>query len=143
MKKMIVASALVLAALPAHAGFDEVVAHLTKYSGLSRTYIPFAGLARLAVKATSPDGVHDIRMAVFEGRRSGNEVTTEALRAAAGKEWQPFVQTRSESELTTIYAMPDGKMMRLLIVAQEKNEAAVIEVKVDPDRVSDFVDQAK
>src|SRR5687767_2109006 len=121
MKKLLLTSLLVLlAAAPVHAGFDEVVAHVAKNSGLKRMTIPFMGLARFAVWVASPDGVHDFRIAVFEGREgnSRGELSAEALNAAAGKGWKPFVQSRSKRETTSIYAQPDGKLMKLLIVTQ-------------------------
>jgi hypothetical protein len=142
MKKLLLSSLLVLlAAAPVHAGFDEVVAHVAKNSGLKRTSLPFMGLARFAVWVASPDGVHDFQIAVFEGAAgtSRGELSAQAISAAAGKGWKPFVQSRSKSETTVIYAQPDGNLMRLLIVTQEKDEAAVIEVKLDADKVAEFI----
>jgi hypothetical protein len=57
--------------------------------------------------------------------------------------WQPLVQTwdRHTGERTYIYAQDLGKDMKVLVVSLESNEAVVLQVKVDPKRLNDFIEE--
>jgi hypothetical protein len=57
--------------------------------------------------------------------------------------WQPLVQSwdRHTGERTYIYAQDLGKDMKVLVVNLESNEAVVLQVKVDPKRLNDFIEE--
>ena len=49
--------------------------------------------------------------------------------------------SRRDGEHTYIYAQDAGKDLKLLIVSVEPDEAAVVQVKVDPDKLAQFLDE--
>ncbi|MGZ4890329.1 MAG: hypothetical protein ACXWBH_14200, partial [Candidatus Angelobacter sp.] len=57
--------------------------------------------------------------------------------------WQPLVQSwdRHTGERTYIYAQDLGKDMKLLVVNLESNEAVVLQVRVDPQKLNDFIEE--
>jgi hypothetical protein len=61
--------------------------------------------------------------------------------------WQPLIQSwdRHSGERTYIYAQEvsskNGKDMKLLLVSLESNEAVVLQVKVDPKKLDEFIEE--
>ncbi|HEY2914674.1 MAG TPA: hypothetical protein VGK21_15020, partial [Candidatus Angelobacter sp.] len=55
---------------------------------------------------------------------------------------QPLVQSwdRHSGERTYIYAQDLGKDMKVLVVSLESNEAVVLQVKVDPQKLNDVIE---
>ena len=49
--------------------------------------------------------------------------------------------SRRTGEHSFIYARNDGKDLKLLIVNVQPNEAAVIQVKLDPEKFEKFIDE--
>lgn len=142
------AIAILLSAWPvvAHADFHQIVRTIERSTGIRRTYIPLLGMARFFVRLIEPEGVSDIRIAVFEGKsRDLPSNFDEAIRAAVGPEFQPVVTVASkrEGERALIFAKPTRRGMRMIIVAHEHGEAAVVELEVDPKRFARFVEQAR
>ena len=138
---------LLLTALPAvaFADFHEVVQAVERATGIRHTYIPFLGVARFFVRIIEPEGLSDLRIAFFEGkRRSPRGNFDEAIRAAIGPEWQPVVRavSKRDGERALIFAKPTRGGMRVIVVAHEPGEAIVAELQVDLDRFADFVGRA-
>jgi hypothetical protein len=71
----------------------------------------------------------------------------EVVRAAMDSGWQPLVQSwdRHTGERTYIYAQEvaskKGTDMKLLVVNLESNEAVVLQVKVDPKKLDEFIEE--
>ena len=62
------------------------------------------------------------------------------------KDWKPFLRVSSRAgngEQTIIYVKPDGKDLEMMTVVFEPGEAVVIEVKLNPDGVSKFLNDPK
>jgi hypothetical protein len=119
-------------AAQAAADFRSVANRIEDDYHLSRTWIPFLGMGRLFVRAIRPNGIHDLKLAVFEDERARFVDVAEILGDEIGPDWQPIVRAKSRDEETIIYARPSGKVMRLIIVAQESDELVVMEVAMDP-----------
>lgn len=140
---VIIAILLTIPSTNAWAGFNEVVATIEESTELRRIWIPFFGIARAFVKTTHPDGVYDIKLAVFEGRIGRTpSAFVDMMRDSLGSEWQPMVvsQSRKSGEIAHIFAQESKRGMRLLIVALEDGEATVIEVELDPERVDELIE---
>lgn len=146
MKKQILFALAVLffsCAATAKAGeFDDVVRRVEAQTGARPLWIPFSGVARLFVRATTPEGVHDVRLAVYEDVQTDKLDVKKAVAGLREKGWQPFVmQTSQDGEETAIYAKPNGKWLRLLIVSKDGTDISVIQTDVDPEQASQFVDE--
>jgi hypothetical protein len=57
--------------------------------------------------------------------------------------WRPLVKSfsRRRGEYDYIYAQTSGKDLKLLVVSVEPDEAVVLEVKLDPFKLSDFINE--
>jgi hypothetical protein len=81
------------------------------------------------VKASSPWGGRELRLALFESPRLNALDADLEGRLAPG--WRPFVRVISRGrETTAIYANPAGKHFKLLIAALETHETTLVQVSV-------------
>ncbi|HSP14411.1 MAG TPA: hypothetical protein VLV78_06645 [Thermoanaerobaculia bacterium] len=137
------AVALLLAslAIPANAGFNEVLGGLESRLGRT-TWIPLFGLARVGVRVIHPDGVHDIQLAVFEGKGTFDSLEADRLmRSRIGGGYTPLVRVRSkhDHEWSFIYARSIGNLMDLVVLSNDGSDTALVRVVVDPEVVSRYV----
>lgn len=138
----LVAAVLLLASLPAHAGFDEVVRAVQVETGIRPMRIPFIGLARFMVWIVRPAGVHDFELAQFEGTRHQREESDPAsleaiLRQRAGTGFRPLVRVQSKrnNEWTFIYARPAGDRIELIVATRDRADTTVVRAVVNPDKM--------
>ena len=137
---------LVLAAvvsMPAYAGFDDVLAGLHAKLG-SSTWIPGFGLVRLGVRVTHFDGVHDLQLAVFEGKGSFDPADADRLmRARIGTGYTPLVRVRSkrQHEWSFIYSKPAGDLLDLVVLTNDGEDTVLVRVVVDPEMASHYIDR--
>jgi hypothetical protein len=127
--------------------FGRIVRHIEVEYHAHRNYRFWMSFAGVAVKCTHMGGVKAFKMAIFEDQHlSGAEMDNrldELVDRAGSSGWQPLVKTfsRRSGEHTYIYAKADGNNMKLLLVSVEPNEAVVMQVKIDPKKLSDFVNE--
>jgi hypothetical protein len=147
---LIVCAALMLgptAAFSSDATFKNVVQHIESHYHAHRSHSFLMGFAGLMVKCTQFSGVKDMKMAIFEDQHFADTASDtqfdEVVRAALDHGWQPLVQSysRHSGEHNYIYAQYAGKDMKLLLVTLESSEAVVMQVQIDPDRLSEFVNE--
>jgi hypothetical protein len=105
------------------------------------------GFAGLTVKVSQVGGVKTMKMAIFEdqqlrGSGSDNEFD-EVMRKALRSGWSPVVHTwsRRSGEHTYIYARSDGRDLKVLLATVEPNEAVVMQLKVDPEKLEAFINE--
>lgn len=128
--------------------FGRIVHHIETQYHVHRQHRFVMGLAGFAVKFYHFAGVKNLKGAIFENQRflnaGGDTNFDEVMRAALDSGWQPMVQSwdRHSGERTYVYAQDLGKDMKVLVVSLEANEAVVLQVKVDPRKFSEFVEQA-
>jgi hypothetical protein len=131
----------VAAALPLHADFDDVAHAISRERGLHRRWIPFLGLARVAVWIADPAGVHDFQLVTFEG---GNDADPHRLRdimrAKIGPGFTPLVQvwSRKTREWSFIYAKPspNGRRVDLMVLTHDDEDTVLVRVEVDTEAVA-------
>jgi hypothetical protein len=144
-RRMFVFTGLVVFALisakPALADFNAVVRAIESRYGVKQTWIPFFGLARLAIRVAHPEGVDDLQLATFEHASLGDVREVEALvRQYAGEGFRPLVQVHStrNGECTLIYARPvGGDRVALLIFAHDRDDTTLLNVTVSTDRLEE------
>src|SRR5579864_220402 len=144
------ASALSLVATPrasADDDFGRIVHHIEAQYHVHRQHRWAMGLAGFAVKFYHFAGVKSLKGAIFENQPFVNAASDtrfdEVVRAAMDSGWQPLVQSwdRHTGERTYIYAQDLGKDMKVLVVNLESNEAVVLQVKVNPKKLNDFIEE--
>jgi hypothetical protein len=138
------ALAAILFAIPAataRADFSEVVAAIEAKGGRHKTVIPLFGLVRMMIWIAHPEGVHDLQLATWEGRKfsiDGPEIEP-LLRAKAGAGYRPMVATRFRNgEWTYIYARPArGDLMEMLLVTHDRSDTTVLRALIEPHRLAE------
>ena len=131
-----------LVSFPAYAGFDEVLAALHGKLGHS-TWIPGFGLIRAGVRVTHYDGVHDLQLAVFEGKGTFDSLEADRLmRDRIGGGYTPMVRVRSkhDREWSFIYAKPAGDLMDLVVLTNDGQDTVLVRVVVDPETMAKYLD---
>lgn len=127
--------------------FGRIVRHIEVEYHVHRNYRFLMSFAGVVVKCTHVGGVKAFKMAIFEDQHlSGTEMDNrldELVQRAGSSGWQPLVRTfsRRSGEHTYIYAKAEGKDMGLLLVNVEPDEAVVMQVKINPKKLSDFVNE--
>ena len=135
------AAALVLT-VPVYADFSALARAIDSRAGVRRIWIPFLGLARLAVRVVQPEGVHDFQLATFEGTdRIDPRELQSLMREKIGKGFTPLVQVWSKKgsrkEWSFIYARPyAGNRVELVILARDGEDTTLVSVDVDADIVA-------
>lgn len=110
--------------------------------------LPFMGLLSFIGNCFTPHGVGHLQMAIFEGvtsdRRPAEEELESSLEGLVGPGYQPFVRVYNShsGERTFIYAREFGKKSyEMLIVSMERTEAVIMQMRIDPDALRDWVDE--
>lgn len=127
--------------------FGKIVRHIEAEYHVHRNYRFLMSFAGVAVKCTHVGGVKVFKMAIFENQHlSSMELDNrldELVQRAGSSGWQPMVQTfsRHSGEHTYVYAKAEGNDMKLLLVSVEPDEAVVMQVKINPEKLSDFINE--
>jgi hypothetical protein len=133
----------VFLAFPAYADFDDVLRGLESRLG-ETIWIPFFGLARTVVRVGHPRGVHDVQLAVFEGKGAIDPSELEILmRSRAGRDYTPLVRvhSRRQGESTLVYARPHGDLLELLILTNDQDDTVLVRVVVDAAVAMRYLDE--
>ncbi|HEU4522161.1 MAG TPA: hypothetical protein VFT12_09175 [Thermoanaerobaculia bacterium] len=131
--------ALTFAAQPVFADFHRVARGLQKL-GFEKRWIPFLGLARVAVRVVHPKGVHDFQIAVYEETPSvSGAAIQQMLREHVGRGYTPLVRVFSarQGESVFVYARPTAnlRIVELIVLAHERNETVLVKLSADAEIV--------
>jgi hypothetical protein len=131
--------------------FGKIVHHIEVNYHVHRQHRWVMGLAGFTVKFWHIAGVKSFKGAIFEDQPFVNAASDtrfdEVVRAAMDSGWQPLVQSwdRHTGERTYIYAQAvsskKSKDMKVLVVSLESNEAVVLQVKIDPNKLNHFIEE--
>jgi VWFA-related protein len=147
-RSLILIAALALAHSTAYGGDDEfkkLVKQVEANYRAKRRSIPFLGVANFFVKIVQPKGVKGFKLAIFEDQdfspRPGETEFGTVMRGALRSDWQPLVQSsaRRGGDRTHVYAKYLGKDIKLLMVAFRPRQAFVVEVKLDPTTLVEWL----
>jgi hypothetical protein len=145
--RRLTAFAVVLLALPLAlpaSEFDWMVREFSRQSGVRPVHIPLFGVVRFAVAVTRPAGTSGLKLAVFEHPNMQPGDFTRAADSMIGNSWKQIIRVRSkDGEFTNIYLQPDGKHLKLLIAALDKDDATFVEVRIKPQALIRWVDDRK
>lgn len=128
--------------------YGKVVYHLkTKYKA-KKVRIPFIFLARWAVGVVRPAGVKSFNITLFEklqfSRATLDEEMNAAMKDSLGPDWSPILRVRShEGQQVYVNMREHGANVKLMMVAIDKEGAAIIRATFSPDRLADFINNPK
>lgn len=133
------------AAFCGDAAFDRIVRAIESHYGTKPLHIPLMGLANFAVSVAHPEGASGVKLAMFEDLKSDRDPDEWRERdhfmdSLADSDLRPLVRvhSRHDREATYIFmgsATKSGKSTRVLIATFERDEATVIEVKANIERL--------
>jgi hypothetical protein len=127
--------------------FSAIVSRIESDLGIERMHIPLFGLATFFVRVAHPVGVKQLQMAIFDEllyTPPDHERFEQIVQRAVGDRWRPMVRVRSrDREWTYIYVRPQGRDYRMIIATFESNEAVVIELKANPDKLLASLDEPR
>lgn len=139
-KRLIALLALLAVTLPLHADFARIARAIDAQAGVKRIWIPFLGIARMAVRMIEPEGVNDFQLATFEGTANVDpRKLQQIMRAHVGPGFTPLVQVRSRrsGDWSFIYARPrGGDRIELMILAHDGGDTVLVRVDIDADTVA-------
>jgi hypothetical protein len=128
--------------------YKSVVKHLkTKYKAKKKK-IPFMWLARFAVGVVRPAGVKSFNVTLFENlsfsRGTLDAEMQAALKNSMSPEWTPIMRVRSRAgEQVYMYMRESGESVKLMLVTIDKDQAAVIRARFNPEKLADFINDPK
>lgn len=129
---------LTLTASMAVAGddFHAILKRVESHYGKRHMTIPLLGLVTFASHLTRPLGASDFKLAVIEGVGSRDAIPD----FDPGPEWRAFIRTTSRNgDHTVMYGRDEGHVIRTLMVVIDKDEAVVMQMRLDPSRFAKFV----
>lgn len=139
-RRLLVATLLACAvAWPLHADFNDIARAIDRQDGVKRVWIPFLGIARLAVRIVEPEGVHDFQLVTFTGaEKTDSRHLQQIMRTHIGPGFKPLVQvwSKKSNERSFIYARPRGELIELVVLAQDDGETVLVRVEVDANVVA-------
>ncbi|HEX8766119.1 MAG TPA: hypothetical protein VF740_13215 [Candidatus Acidoferrum sp.] len=127
--------------------FGSIVRCIEAEYHVHRNYRFLMSFAGIVVKCTHVAGVKVFKMALFEDQHlSDTELDhrlDELVEQAGSPGWQPVMRSfsRRSGEHTYIYGKADGNDMKLLLVSVEAEEAVVMQVKINPQKLSEFMNK--
>ena len=154
MTKRIAAALVALAvavplAVPAYADFGAVARAIDAEKGVKRVWIPFLGIARLAVWVVHPEGVRDFQLVTFEGaHKVAPERLQQVMNEKLGKGFVPLVRVWSKKagkkDWSFIYVRPHGQdRIELVILAHDDEDTALVRVDVDAEVLARELDDPR
>jgi len=138
---------LTLAALPAGAverDFKALANAIETRFNVKREEIPMMGLVKFIARSASSGNVNGLELANFEGLEF-SENNARDFAAIVSKvlddNWRPMVRvlSRKSDEYTSIWVRSEKGQLRMMIANLERNEANVIELKVDADQLVKWI----
>lgn len=127
--------------------FGKIVRHIEVNYHVHRNHRFILAFAGLVVRVWHVGGVKSLKAAIFEEQHldatDADGRLDEIVQSAGEHGWHPLVKSysRRSGERAFIYGKQEGNDMKLLIVNLEPNEAAVLQLKVDPDKLARFMDE--
>jgi len=126
--------------------FHDVVRVISQEFHTRPTSIPFFGLVNVFTETIRPAGTRHIDLAIFEHLsdhdRDGRNLA-ESIQSAVGRSWKPFIKVQSlrrgAEETVLVYMRQEGREWRLLITSVERDEATVVQLRLNPDALAKWM----
>jgi hypothetical protein len=126
--------------------FGRIVHRIEAGYHVHRNHRFLMGFAGLVVRFWHVAGVKSLKAAVFENQHLDSNVADpkldEIVLAAARSGWQPVVKSfsRRSGQCAYIYMQSAGKDVKMLVVSIEPDEAAVVQLKFNAEKLAQFLD---
>jgi hypothetical protein len=109
--------------------FSAMQRQLEAAYGVKEMHIPFMNVARLAINSTAPFAGRAFEIAIYQD--IPDHEGWAALKPP-GPEWTQVIRTEESRNRTLIFARPEGRRIRILLVTEEPQEIVLVESDADP-----------
>jgi hypothetical protein len=128
--------------------YEAIVKHLQSSYQAKKVKLPFMWLARFAVRVVKPAGVKSFNVTLFENLKFSRDLLDEemqsAMRNSLNPEWLPILRVRSRTgEQVYAYMRENGKDVKMMLVAIDKNQATLVRATFNPEKLADFINNPK
>lgn len=128
--------------------YGKVVNHLKSKYKAKKVKIPFMWFARFAVSVVRPAGIKSFSITLFEklefSRATLDEEMQAAMKDSLGAEWSPILRVRShQGEQVYMNMREAGSNVKVMLVAINKDGAAIVRATFSPERLADFINDPK
>ena len=125
--------------------FDDVVHRIESH--YHQHPLRHMGLVSFIANRSHTEGVRNMKIAIFDdldpARYPTDKEFESILQGMADSDMRPLIRTSShrDGEQTCIYVREAGKDYDLLLVTLEREEATVIQMRLDPKAMNEWVDE--
>lgn len=125
-----------------NAEFKGIVRSIEHTYGVHHMHIPLLGVAMFFAR---PEGVHGLKMAIFEGFQppTNSDSLRRVIESSLGSDWHPFVRVETkgqkDGETTLIYMNPGAGEMRMVIVSIEPSETVVLQMGLSDRAIKKWI----
>jgi len=124
--------------------YGKVVKLLEKEHHAKRTKIPFLGLGNFVLKFWHPAGVKNVKVAIFQDQQLYDEAGARfdaIVKKAASSDWHQMLRefSRQDSHWTYVFYSDPQKDTKVLVVTIDRQNAVVAEVKFEPQKLVEFI----
>lgn len=142
---MIIAGALLLPGKATANEFDAVLADVEGATHVHHVYIPMMSLVSGCAWMYTRGGVRGLHVADLEntGEKISQADFKKLMETRLSEGWTRMVmdQNFANDELTMIYTRPVGKRMEMMVASREHDEITLVNLKIDPKQLADFVNR--
>jgi hypothetical protein len=128
--------------------FGLLVRYVESHYHAHRSHRFLLGFASFAVNVVRPYGVRGMKLALWENQHfaaldGADADFPDVVHAGLDEGWQPMVRvwSRRSGEHTVVFAKPEGNDMKLLVATVESDEAVVVQMRINPDKLSKCIDE--
>lgn len=126
--------------------FNNIVHQIESQYHVHQNYHFLMGFAGMVVKCSSHfTGVKNLKMAIFDDQHlvASDGSIDEVIQAAGKSGWTPLIRSysRRTGEHTYIYAQNGDNDMKLLMVVMDPDDTVIMQVKINPRKLSQFINQ--
>jgi hypothetical protein len=124
--------------------FKALTGAIESHFNVKREEIPMMGLVKFIAHTASAGNLNGLELANFEGLEYSENNAREFANIVSrilDDNWRPMirVQSRRSGEYTSVWVRGDKGQWRMMIANLERNEANVIELKVNADDLLKWV----
>lgn len=129
----VILSLLTAPAVLAYDSFRAIARSLDSQPSLQRRSIPFAWVARAATRTIRPEGIHDFRIARFEGRGDSSAATRRAVEKALDDGYSRVLQVRERDGSSSVILARErtADRVQMIVMSQDVDETVLIELLLD------------
>ena len=146
------APALSKPALADDHSYGAIVSHLKRnYNAHNQGFLGLINFARFMVKVIQPAGVKNFKVTMLRdvdytrGPHPESPDFHSFVRSTIDPNWEPLIQfiSRKEKQWAYVYSTREKDDVKILVVAMQEHDAFVLQFKLNPAKLAEFVNDPR